>query len=77
MQKKILYRVMRPDGGVDITPQKPINGTYTETFRLIADDGKVLTDGVNVFMCIDTNAPELYSEIEGKISDSYDDESDN
>ena len=61
---KTLYRVQRADGGIDVTPNKPDGQPYTETYRLIADDGKVLTDGVNEFICIDTDYPNLYSEVE-------------
>lgn len=36
-------------------------GTLT---RLIADQGKVLTDGVNQATCIDTDNPEQWTEID-------------
>lgn len=62
MEKRILYRVTRADGGVDVTPNKPTEQPYTETYRLIADEGKVLTDGENTFVCIDTDYPENYTE---------------
>ena len=64
MIQKILYRVKRADGGIDVTPNKPTEQPYTETYRLIADEGKMLTDGVNEFICIDTDYPNLYSEVE-------------
>ena len=63
MEKKILYRVNRSDGGVSITPDKPTDRTYTETYRLIADEGMILTDGTNTFPCIDTNEPSKYTEV--------------
>ena len=63
MITKTLYRVNRSDGGVSVTPNKPTEGTYTETYRLIADEGKVLSDGVNTFLCIDTDEPSKYTEI--------------
>lgn len=62
MEKKTLYRVERADGGIDVTPNKPTEQPYTETYRLIADEGKVLTDGENTFVCIDTDYPENYTE---------------
>lgn len=61
---KTLYRVIRSDGGVDITPNKPIDKSYEETYRLISDNGMALTDGNDIFFCIDTNEPDKYSEIE-------------
>lgn len=40
-------------------------GTLVGTaYRLIADPGKVLTDGVNVTACIDTETPEVWNEID-------------
>lgn len=63
MEKRTLYRINRSDGGVSITPNKPTDGTYTETYRLIADEGKVLTDGTNTCDCIDTDFPQNYTEI--------------
>ena len=40
-------------------------GTLVGTaYRLIAAAGKVLTDGVNVTSCIDTQTPESWNEID-------------
>lgn len=66
MQKIILYRYNRPDGGVSISPVKP-DTEYTELFRLIADEGGTLTDGVNQAECVDTDNPDAWEEI---LSDS-------
>ena len=63
MITKTLYRVTRSDGGIDVTPNKPTDGTFTETYRLIADEGMILTDGNNSYGCIDTDVPENYTEI--------------
>ena len=71
MITKILYRVTRSDGGINVTPNKPTDGTYTETYRLIADEGMVLTDGENTFVCIDTDYPDNYTE---KLMEFTDDE---
>jgi hypothetical protein len=67
---KTLYRVERTTGGVDVTPIKPTEQSYTETYRVIADEGKVLTDGENHFICIDTDYPENYTEI-SETEDDY------
>lgn len=62
MQKIILYRFNRPDGGVSISPVKP-DTEYTGLFRLIADEGYTLTDGETVTTCTDTDTPDTWSEI--------------
>ena len=63
MITKTLYRVTRSDGGIDVTPNKPNHDNYTETYRVIADEGKLLTDGNNTYSCIDTDYPSNYTEI--------------
>lgn len=60
---KTLYRVKRTDGGIDVTPNKPNHEDYTETYRLIADEGMILTDGENTYGCIDTDEPDMFTEI--------------
>ena len=57
-----LYRFIRPDGGVSVSPVKP-DGEYTELFRLVADEGMVLTDGETVTSCTDTDNPSAWSEV--------------
>lgn len=69
MQVKTLYRITRPDGGTTVTPNKPTDAPYTETYRLIADEGMVLTDGVNTYGCIDTNDTSKFTEIEDNSED--------
>ena len=61
MQKITLYRYNRPDGGVTVSPVKP-DGEYTEMYRLVADEGMVLTDGVDQTACIDTDKPDVWME---------------
>lgn len=70
MITKTLYRVTRSDGGVDVTPNKPMDGTFIETYRLIADDGMILTNGENTYTCVDTDYPENYTEI-SETEDEY------
>jgi len=62
MQTIKLYRFIRPDGGVTVSIIKP-ETEYTELYRLIADEGKILTDGNDFVCCIDTNNPSIWSEI--------------
>ena len=63
MQKIILYRYVRSDGGVTVSPVNP-ECEYTKMFRLIADEGCILTDGGATARCIDTNSPEAWAETE-------------
>ena len=44
MTIKSLYKIIRPDGGVTISTAQP-DGDYVPYLRLIADDGKVMTNG--------------------------------
>lgn len=62
MQIITLYRIIRPDGGVTVSPVKP-DGECTELYRLIADEGMVLTNGETVTACTDTNTPDVWAEI--------------
>ena len=64
MEIKTLYKYTRPDGGTTVSTVKP-DGEYTETFRLIADEGKLLTqDGENMTSCVDTDTVEGWREVE-------------
>lgn len=69
MEIRTLYRVNHSEGKVSVTPQKPTDGEYTETYRLIADEGKMLTDGTDTFDCIDTDYPSKYTEISENVDD--------
>lgn len=54
MTKITLYRYEREDGGIDVSPVEPIGVPYTTELRLVADEGKLLTqDGENLFTCVD------------------------
>lgn len=66
MQVITLYKTTREGGGVTVSPLKPTDGTpYTEGVRLIADEGKALTqDGVNFTYCIDTDTAAGWEESE-------------
>lgn len=63
MQTRRLYRVTRADGGVDVMPTMPDGGEYTMSYRLIADEGHILTDGTTQTPCVDTATPEAWSEV--------------
>lgn len=57
-----LYKYIRLDGGVTVSPVKP-DGEYTELVRLVADDGMMLTDGIKNIDCVDTDKPDAWREI--------------
>ena len=54
-----LYRYQRPDGGYDVSPNQPPEGTeYTLRYRLIADKGMAITDGTTIITgCVDVATP--------------------
>ena len=62
MQTVNLYKYEDPNGVV-ITPNRrnPTDEPYC--FRLIADEGFILTDGTVQTPCVDTHEPELWEEI--------------
>lgn len=68
MEIRTLYRIIN-NGKVTVTPIKPNHNDYTQTYRVIADDGMVLTDGENTYSCVDTDEPSKYMEI-SEMSDS-------
>lgn len=63
MQTIILYKYKRRGGGVTVSPVKP-SVKHTEMYRLVADEGKVLTDGETVTTCVDTNDVDAWTEID-------------
>lgn len=64
MQIIKLYKYIRENGGVTVSPIKP-DCEYTENVRLVADDGKVLTnDGENFTSCIDTDTANGWYEVD-------------
>lgn len=65
MQKITLYKYIREDGGITVSPIKP-DTEYTEMFRLVADEGKVLVNGDITTTCTDVVSTEGWEEIEGE-----------
>lgn len=65
MQTITLYRYARADGGITTSPVAPTDGTaYDLRYRLVADEGKVLTDGTNTTVCADVDLPGGWTEID-------------
>lgn len=63
MQIKALYKYTRADGGITVSPNKP-DCEYTIKYRLIADEGKVLTDGETMTSCTDTEDVSKWEEVD-------------
>lgn len=63
MQRITLYKYTRTDGGTTVSPVKP-DCEYTEEVRLVADEGKALTNGETVTACVDTDSAEGWTEID-------------
>ena len=63
MQVITLYKYRRENGGTTVSPIKP-DGEYTTLYRLIADEGKALTNGEAVVPCVDTEFVHAWEEID-------------
>ena len=73
MEIKLLYRFLRDDGGVTESLNKPDGAEYTIRYRLIASDGKLLTDGTTETFCIDVDSTDGWTEIDDLEKDEGDD----
>ena len=62
MQIVNIYRYVRSDGGVTNSTIKP-DCAYTLRYRLIADEGMTLTNGVDTASCVDVDSPDGWTEI--------------
>lgn len=63
MQPIPLYKYKRADGGVTVSPNEP-DVEYTEMYRLVADEGKLWTNGVIYTTCKDVESVEGWREID-------------
>ena len=68
MQIIPLYKYEREDGGITVSPIKP-DCEYTEKYRLVADEGKVLTNGEIITSCTDVESTEGWNEIDEPIEE--------
>ena len=65
MQIINIYRVIRPDGGVTVTPNKPDN--YEKVmYRIVADEGKELVNGDVRTSCADVESTDGWVEVEAQ-----------
>jgi hypothetical protein len=68
MKTQILYRYVRSNGGTTVSPVVPESDvSYTETIRLVADEGKMLTNGEIIASCIDVDNTNGWSEIDKEV----------
>jgi hypothetical protein len=58
-----LYKYTRWNGKTSTSPRK-LNKPHTVIYRLVADEGKVLTDGIITTPCVDVENVEGWSEID-------------
>lgn len=63
MQVKPLYKYTRDDGGTTVSLDEP-DRPYTVLFRVVADEGKLVTDGAIQAPCIDVESTEGWVEID-------------
>lgn len=68
MEIKTLYRYEREPNKITVSTEKP-DVEYTEMYRLIADEGKILTNGETETYCIDVDSPDGWTEIDDKASE--------
>lgn len=67
MQILSLYRYENHLGQLVISPREPIVTSYATLYRIIAEDGKMLTkDDINVTPVVDTYSTEEWREIDWK-----------
>ena len=62
MQVINLYRYIREGGGTTVSTTKP-DGEYTTLFRLVADEGMLLTNGTITTSCVDALDTSVWAEI--------------
>ena len=61
---KIIERYCtQQEEGVAISEEKP-EGDYTVVYRLVADEGKTLTNGIERVSCLDTDNLDGWTEID-------------
>ena len=77
MEIKPLYRFLRKDGGFTESPDKPDGADYTTRYRIVADEGKILTNGDTETFCIDVDSADGWGEIDAPEEDPFAEQKDN
>ena len=72
MQIIPLYKYQREDGGITVSPRDPYPKSYEPMYRIVADDGKILTNGRDTTYCADVPSEEYYDweEIDAPMEES-------
>lgn len=65
-----LYRYRDKDANI-VTPNKRNNSDVPSLYRLVADEGKTLTDGITQTVCVDTEDIEKWQEIIDNTGDDF------
>lgn len=63
MQYIKLYKYKRADGGTTVSPKEP-DVEYVEGLRIVAEEGKILTNGQEQTYCKDVDSVEGWTEID-------------
>ena len=63
MEIRTLYRYEREPGKITVSTEIP-DAEYTELYRLIADEGKILTNGETEAYCIDVDSTDGWTEVD-------------
>ena len=62
MQIIPLYRYKHSEGHISVSPIKP-EGAFTVLYRLVAEEGHLITNGVVAAACMDVESAEGWTEI--------------
>ena len=68
MQIVKLWKTVRQNGGITVSP---VSGDYSDSVRLIANEGKILTNGNVKTFCIDVDSAEGWKEIDAPEEDPF------
>lgn len=69
MQIMPLYKYKRKKGGTTVSPIKP-DCEYTEMYRLVADEGKAITNGDVITTCADVVSVDGWVEIDEPVTET-------
>lgn len=61
MQIINLYKYERENGGVTVSPINPYPKTFHPMYRIVADEGKVLTNGIIETTCMDIETNDFFN----------------
>ena len=64
MKTITIYKRTRANGGVSVSTVRPLRGEFTEVYRLVADEGKLVTNGKITAACIDVESVRGWYEID-------------